>query len=148
MELNEAKKLALNLMSDHNLNHWSFKWHNKKRAFGTCYYRKMAIGLSQILIPQMTVEAVTNTILHEIAHALVGGGHGHGYVWRNKAIEIGCDGNRTNNHNVEVEAKYVAICKGCGERITAHRKPKRKHWCKCNGRSFDPEMQLEYIQQY
>lgn len=148
MELNEAKKLALSLMSDHNLNHWSFKWQHQKTSFGTCYHSRKAIGLSKILVPQMTIEAVTNTILHEIAHALVGGGHGHSYIWQRKAIEIGCDGNRTNDHNVEVKPKYIAICKGCGKEITAHRKPKRSHWCLCNMRRFSPEMKLEYIQQF
>ena len=149
MELQEAKKLTLSLMSDHKLNHWSFKWHNQKTCYGTCYHSRMAIGLSKVLVPQMSIEAVTNTILHEIAHALVGGGYGHGYVWQRKAIEIGCDGNRTNDHDVEVEPKYIAICSGCGKRFTAHRKLKRSHWCiKCNNKRFDPEMKLQYVQQF
>jgi SNF2 family DNA or RNA helicase len=32
-----------------------------------------------------------NTIRHEVAHAIVGPGHGHNEVWADKAREIGCD---------------------------------------------------------
>ena len=148
MNLFEAKKLTLDLMSNHNLTHWKFKWHNRKTTFGICYYTRETIGLSQILIPKMSVEEVTNTILHEIAHALVGVGYGHNYVWQRKAIEIGCDGNRTADYGIVVESKYVATCKGCGKKIGAHRKPKRKHWCLCDNRRFEPEMELNYVQQY
>jgi SWI/SNF-related matrix-associated actin-dependent regulator 1 of chromatin subfamily A len=40
-----------------------------------------------------------DTILHEIAHAIVGPHHGHDEVWRGKAVEIGCTGNVTGYMN-------------------------------------------------
>ena len=36
------------------------------------------------------IDHIRDTILHEIAHALVGPCHGHDAVWRQKAREIGC----------------------------------------------------------
>ena len=54
-------------------------------------------------------EEVKNTLLHEIAHALVGPGHRHNRVWRQKAREIGCDAKVTHNLNFS-EARYrVAV---------------------------------------
>jgi predicted SprT family Zn-dependent metalloprotease len=37
---------------------------------------------------------IENTVLHEIAHAIVGAVHHHDNVWRDCAQRIGCDGNR------------------------------------------------------
>jgi predicted SprT family Zn-dependent metalloprotease len=51
----------------------------------------VAIGLSVLLLPYCKPKEITNTILHEIAHALTPG-HKHDYVWRQKFIEIGGDG--------------------------------------------------------
>ena len=148
MNLFEAQTMTLDLMKAHSLWNWRFNWHNKKVAFGTCNHTKQIIYLSKALVLHMEVKAVKNTILHEIAHALVGVGYGHNYVWQRKAIEIGCDGNRTADYGIVVESKYVATCKGCGKKIGAHRKPKRKHWCLCDNRRFEPEMELNYVQQY
>jgi hypothetical protein len=35
------------------------------------------------------LDDIKNTILHEIAHAIVGENHGHRQVWQEKAIELG-----------------------------------------------------------
>lgn len=37
---------------------------------------------------------IENTVLHEIAHAMVGNKHHHDRVWRDCAQRIGCNGNR------------------------------------------------------
>lgn len=150
MELYEAKKLALSLMTEHGLMGWRFEFNNRKQAYGLCSYRRRKIELSKHLTAVVDEDAVRNTILHEIAHALVGSGHGHDYVWQRKALEIGCDGNRTNNHTHSevITAKYMATCSRCGKVITAHRKPKRGHWCRCNSRPLKEEYRLKYIQQY
>ena len=40
---------------------------------------------------------IEDTLLHEIAHALVGRRHHHDAVWRAKAREIGCTGQRCHS---------------------------------------------------
>ena len=52
---------------------------------------------------------IKNTILHEIAHALVGSQHGHSQIWRKKAREIGCDASRCH-HIVFSKPKYILTC--------------------------------------
>lgn len=150
MDLQEAKTLTYELMREHGLTYdgWTFKWHHAKTIFGTCYHRRREIALSKKLTEKLPVEEVKDTILHEIAHALVGKGHGHNHIWKNQARAIGCRANRCKSIEVDVQPKYKAKCKGCGKTHVAHRRPKRSHWCRCNGRRFDPAMKLVYVQQY
>jgi predicted SprT family Zn-dependent metalloprotease len=150
MNVIEAKRLALSLMAQHGLKDWKFEFNNRKGAYGVCNFSSKTIFLSLPLTQAVPKDAVQNTILHEIAHALVGIEHGHDYVWQRKALEIGCDGQRCNTHEkdeTQIRYKYLATCPCCDEKIGASRLPKRKHWHKCN-RGFKPENILKYIQQY
>ena len=92
MTLNQAITLAKKLLSKYpELKGWSVSTNMRKRAFGVCDYRNRLIELSAILVPAMTDEAIQDTIVHEIAHALTPG-HNHDYVWKQKCIELGGDG--------------------------------------------------------
>ena len=51
------------------------------------------------------------------------------------------------SENIKIEAKYSSTC-DCGAVHTAHRKPKRTHWCKCKGRKFNPLDSLQYVQNF
>jgi hypothetical protein len=154
MELQEAKKLALKLMGMHLNDRWRFKFMNSKRAIGQCAQIRGVdagwIKLSMHMIPVMNEAEVKNTILHEIAHALVGAHHGHNSIWRRKALEIGCNGNRTSNLSVanQMQYKYKATCPCCGNVSGMSRQPKRDYWCKCTGRTFRSEDKLVWVQQY
>ncbi|AXH49342.1 SprT-like protease [Streptomyces phage Blueeyedbeauty] len=110
MDLFTAERNAKLLMAAHGLVGWRFEWDNAARRFGRCTYSTRTISMSRQLTVQRTEMAVRNTMLHEIAHALVGPGHGHDAVWRAKAISIGCDGKRCSADKVEVNYKYVAKC--------------------------------------
>jgi predicted SprT family Zn-dependent metalloprotease len=146
MDLNKAKQVAVELMEEHNLMEmgWRFGFDTAKRRFGCCNYTYKEITLSRALVLVNDEDRVKNTILHEIAHALVGRGHGHNSVWKRKAIEIGCDGKRcytTKNTSVP-ESKYVAVCKSCGHVHRKHRASTKTTACGicCKG-----VFQSEYI---
>lgn len=92
----DAEVLARNLMREHGLIHtsidrpvWRFEFDTAVKRFGCCHHSARKITLSRALVRLNAIEKVTDTILHEIAHALVGGGHGHNHVWKRKCIEIG-----------------------------------------------------------
>ena len=151
MELQHAESLAKTLMIKHNVlqRGWKFQFDNAKRRFGICKYRSKTIGLSRDLTLLNKLEEVQDTILHEIAHALVGPNHGHNVVWKEKAYEIGCRPVRCySNSNVNTpEAKYEAKCVGCGKTHKKHRKPKRISSCgKCSGGRFNHEYKLEFYE--
>jgi predicted SprT family Zn-dependent metalloprotease len=143
MDKDKAKKIAIGLMKKHGLITdffpWTFKFDNAKRRFGSCDERSRLITLSLSLTELNEEAEVTNTILHEIAHALAGCVHGHNWVWKQKALEIGCTGDRCykSSEVVTPTGNYVAICKN-GHSRSKMRKPKRTMSCGKCSRKFDP----------
>jgi predicted SprT family Zn-dependent metalloprotease len=119
METTTAAALARGLMNDHGLTDWTFQFDRAKRRFGVCSYRTRTISLSAPLVALNDEARIRNTILHEIAHALVGPGHGHGYVWRAMARSIGCDARRCcDADDVQVPAHaWVGVCPSCSEPV-------------------------------
>jgi len=90
------RTFALNLLKEkmamHGLRGWKGTISDKMtRAAGYCKYRSKTISISGHWLnnPKFTDEHVLDTILHEIAHALVGYEAKHGPVWKAKASEIG-----------------------------------------------------------
>lgn len=147
MELMEARALALELMKQHGLEFWHFEFDNAKCRFGICRHKRRTIGLSRNLVLLNNKEQVKDTILHEIAHALVGPGYGHSWVWRQKALEIGCDGERcySNDKVNPVVGRLIAKCPNCNHQYYKHRTPKRKLACgKCKELPFEQRI-LNFI---
>lgn len=109
MEEKAVKTMAEKAMWDHGLiqKGWTFKWSRAKHDFGYCYHSRKQINLSKPLCLINEETAIMDTILHEIAHALVGNSHGHDRVWRAKAIEIGCNGVRTFREGDSVGSKTI-----------------------------------------
>ena len=149
MKLFEAKVLAIKLMDLHGLldKGWHFEFDNAKRRFGVCKYGVKRIGLSTSLTELNNVASVKDTILHEIAHALVGHKNGHNDIWRTKALEIGCNGERCYNSKevITPEAKYEAVCVGCGHVHKKHKRPKNNASCgKCSGGRYNETYKLAW----
>jgi hypothetical protein len=85
-----------------------------------------------------------DTILHEIAHALVGARHGHDRVWRATALRIGCSGTRCVPEEApRVEGAWIGVCPA-GHRSTLHRRPMRVKSCRQCTDTFDVSALLEW----
>lgn len=89
MELRKAQEKAEKLMSEHLSPEWTFKWNNRKTALGLCSYRTKTIQLSRPFTTLGSEEDVTDTILHEIAHAIAGSAAKHGPEWKKVAVRLG-----------------------------------------------------------
>lgn len=140
-------ELAENLLQEHGLakEGWRIKYDDSIRRFGQCQYKGKVISLSWKLCELNEVEQVKDTILHEIAHALVGSGNGHNWKWKSKAIEIGCNGKRCYGNEVIIpKAKYRAICPSCGAWSTRNRVPSRRVSCGACSNKFDETKILIY----
>ena len=102
-------------MRAHGLGGWSVRLDHARRRAGQCDYRRRIISLSRHYVRNAEPAHIRDTILHEIAHALVGPRHGHDAVWRRKAREIGCTAARCHTLTF-AEAPWIARCpKGCVE---------------------------------
>jgi len=130
MELKQTKEKAEKLIEQY-CPEYKFQFDNAKVRFGYCSYRKKVISLSKHLVMMNSEEQVVDTILHEIAHAIVGRGHGHDHVWRAKAIEIGCNGERCyNSEDVEApKGRFTYVCPNCDKEVNYHRRLKRSRAC-------------------
>ena len=116
-----AINLATELMQAHGLVGWRFKLDHARRRAGQCDYTHKTISLSRLYIRHADTDHIRDTILHEIAHALVGPHHGHDAVWRQKAREIGCSATRYHNLSF-ARARWVMTCpNGCFS-VERHRK--------------------------
>jgi len=122
MNLFTAQGLAKRLMKEHIQEEgWIFAWNNRKTEFGNCSYSSKTIALSRPLTETNTEEEVLDTILHEIAHAIVGPGMGHGSIWQLTAKGLGSNGLRTSKR-ARVSKPVKGICLKCEKVVAeAHR---------------------------
>ena len=136
MDLDEARRLAARLMHEHGLREWTFAFDNAKTRAGVCRPARRQIGLSRPLTALHDEARVRDTILHEIAHALVGPRHGHDATWRAKARQLGCSATRClPEGTATIEGRWVGTC-AAGHRFTAHRRPRRVRSCRLCSPSF------------
>ena len=137
MERDDFIKLAKHLLLKHGLSEWSVIIEMRPRArMGSCRYGKKQIGLSEFHLKD-GVNEITNTLLHVIAHVLVGPGHNHDRVWTNTFRAIGGNGSRTAKTNNPPKPRYIGKCSVCGKEYRYYRKPKNiRRSCHCGGNKF------------
>jgi predicted SprT family Zn-dependent metalloprotease len=142
MDLDNAAMHARNTMELYQLDGWSFAFDNAKRRCGQCTFNKKRITLSRYYVELNTPAEVHETILHEIAHALVGPGHGHGPKWCAMARKVGAKPQRCADASVKMpEAKYQLMCTSGHDFGPRHRKNRNMDMHVC-GRCHSP---LRYV---
>lgn len=145
MDLELAAKFAREAMDEHGLTDWTFKFDKAVRRAGCTNFRYTRITLSRALTELWSEAEVLDTILHEIAHALVGLEHGHDWTWKRKCVEIGARPVRCTPASApKVPGKYVARCPS-GHVTYRTRKPSAKRMsCGQCARHFDPRYLLTW----
>ena len=129
--LADAIETATELMRQHGLTGWRIKLDHARRRAGQCDYNTKVISLSRLYVRAAEKDHIRDTILHEIAHALVGPSHGHDVVWRQKAREIGCTATRCHNLNFS-KARWIMKCpNGCFS-VERHRRKSGLVCGECN----------------
>ena len=112
---------AEQLMAAHGLAGWSLQLDDASCRAGSCNGALKVIGLSRLYCLHATAEEIRETVLHEIAHALVGPEHGHDRRWKAAARAIGCTGNRC--HYIDfAPPRYLVSCFPCGWTERANRR--------------------------
>ena len=131
--LNEVARRARLLLDRYGLQDWGFHFDNGRRRAGCCRYDRKAISLSQDFAVAAAAGEIEETLLHEIAHALVGRSHHHDAVWRRKALEIGCSGKRCHEFRFTAP-RYVVACENRCWVTTAERRTHNAVCRRCKGK--------------
>ena len=132
---------------------WTFVWDNKAvRRYGQCRYGSKEIGVTKKLVAINEISDSEDVVLHEIAHALVGRGHGHDGSWKIMCRKVGavperCYKSEFNGGEVkQINHKYVLVNKDTGTIYKRYyRKPKRMDWSTrwIGGKKKETEGKLE-----
>lgn len=120
LDLLKARRIAIELMTEHGIfPEWDFKFDNSRMRHGqardTIVHKKPVkqITVSKPITQLSSEEGFRDTILHEIAHVLVGLEHGHDKVWEEKAVAIGSMGKEFTNEelgHIATLARYHWVC--------------------------------------
>ena len=138
MQTTAALRLARTLLDEHGLHSWTVGLDRAKARAGATHFQTRRITLSGPLTRVHDEDLVRDTILHEIAHALVGPAHGHDRVWKAKAREIGASDERCFSSDAARElAPFIGTCSN-GHEVRRHRRPTRLIACAECSSSFDP----------
>lgn len=113
---------------------WKFKLDNAKKRAGLCRHGYKTVSLSKHYVAMNAnsrPDDVIDTILHEIAHALVGPGHGHDEVWRDMCITVGAKPIRCYDSNTIVmpSGNLQATCGGCSTTFKRHKVKQARLYC-------------------
>ena len=114
MKLNEAKRYAKIQLGVNGLTNWKFRFDRTKLRVGHCDFSIKTITMSKPLFLLNSQTQFHDTLMHEIAHAIVGVGHGHDDVWKTKAVSLGCNGQRmAGNEVIQAPRTTILICPNC-----------------------------------
>ena len=92
MNRTAAIKMYASLMWEHGLiqEGWKPKLNSRSKCrLGACHYRNKTLDISVWHVDNGTDEAIKDTMLHEIAHAIAGHRAGHGPDWQAVCRRIG-----------------------------------------------------------
>lgn len=87
----EAQTKCDNVLKSHKLydKGWRTNFSKSETYLARCYYDEKRIVINLMHLNSCSEMDLENTILHEVAHALVGPGYGHNQIWMEKARELG-----------------------------------------------------------
>jgi predicted SprT family Zn-dependent metalloprotease len=127
MERSKLIAVARELFEHHGLDTrgWRLEFRNYGHLLGTCCSRRRIIAMNDFYADHNTEANILDTLLHEIAHALVGTNHGHDPIWKAMAVKLGCTPETCGKIGVIVRpGKWQATCPTCARPFHKYRKPR------------------------
>ena len=100
---------ARELMDRHGLADWDLRFNSARTKLGECRPGRKLIQLSRVHAVNGPAAQVTDTILHEIAHALAGPRAGHGPAWKAIAKRLGATPKSCAPESGEARRRRLAI---------------------------------------
>lgn len=100
---------------------------------GRCVYGTKTISYGIPFMLRSGEKERTNTVLHEVAHALAGPGTGHSITWKRKFISLGGNGERLSYFPQDIYTHdnflWIGTCPTCNDRTGMSRAPKSVWAC-------------------
>lgn len=136
-DLDDVRRLAQALIDEHLPTGWVFAYDHARRRAGATHFTHRRITLSRHLTARYDDATNHQTLLHEIAHALVGPEVGHGRAWLAAARRLGYTGGVRHSGEAAVElARWAGTCPA-GHVLHRFRRPTRELSCGRCSRRFD-----------
>lgn len=116
---------ARRMLADHGLTGWRVKLSNiMTKTYGICDHGKRELRIAGRIAAINPAAETRNTIAHEVAHAIVGHGAGHGPAWKRACRETGARPVRCHQANtVPTAHRFRGICEACGEDVAGRKFP-------------------------
>ncbi len=135
-DLERVRHWANALLALHLEPSWSFDFDRATRRAGLCDFARQRITVSRHLALRFDDDAIHQTLLHEVAHALAGPRTGHGPEWRRIARELGYVGGVTHDGPIaDDRARWRGSCPS-GHEFVRFRRPSRDVSCGRCSRGF------------
>lgn len=135
-DLDRVRRWAEALIALHLDNSWSFAFDRATRRAGLCDFGRKRISVSRHLAERFDDDAIHQTLLHEVAHALAGPGTGHGAEWRRIARDLGYVGGTTHDGPIaDDRARWRGSCPS-GHEFVRFRRPRTDVSCGRCSRGF------------
>ena len=83
---------------------WRFRFESARSRAGVCRQNTRIIALSVSYVLRAPWDDIRDTLLHEIAHAIVGPGHGHDAAWQTAARAHRLHGEALQHRHAQPEA--------------------------------------------
>jgi len=134
-KIKQTKQAANALIGQYGLDAqgWRFSFNNSGRHLGLCKYFNKMIQLSKKWVINLKEDEIKDTILHEIAHAIVGPFKGHGKEWKQVCVQIGARPTaKFKPKKEQIPYAWKSVCPECGTWVGHFRKPRvGRHCRKC-----------------
>ena len=144
----EVQHLARQTLDEFKLFDWKFRLDHGRQRCGICNYARKEISISKHFIQRNSYAEVRNTLLHEIAHALVGPGHAHNAKWRAQAQAIGARPEATSSTANMPEPAWALQCSLCKKIVARrHRRALKLNRVRCGYCNTD-QAKLSWIKNY
>lgn len=134
MRVTDAYIQSRQLLDHFGLFDWQLKCDLAQRRAGYCEHAVKTISLSVHMLRLNEFDEVQKTVRHEIAHALVGPGHGHDVAWQLMALRCGAEPIACYDPDAKKmpAGRWQALCDQCGRLTGKVRQPRTDRIrCRC-----------------
>lgn len=132
MDLNEAERMARELMTQHGIGRVPFAFDNGKRRLGATHFMRVGdtavptkVTLSRHYVALLPESEVRDVILHEVAHVLAGRNANHNAHFMAMCVKVGAKPARCATPSARPTAPIEGRCPKCECKVSEHHRMPR-----------------------